>query len=251
MPPRKKREPQAKPERSERPEPAFLWERLDRPAPAPRSTLTPRRIARAAVAIADAEGLDAVTMRRLATDLGVAPMAAYRYVSGKDELLELMVDHVYGEMTPPEGAKDWRQAARALAQRTRAVLLQHPWVARAAVFTLTPNQVAVVESALASLAELDLDVDTMMAVCRAVDSYVKGAVDREIGLAELMQEQGWSSADETRIALAPRMNWLMNTGRYPTYARYINEATRKDDAQWQFEIGLNAVLDGIAARLGI
>ncbi|KAK1178488.1 TetR/AcrR family transcriptional regulator [Streptomyces sp. NBS 14/10] len=248
MPPRKKREPQAQPER---PEPAFLWERLDRPAPAPRSTLTPRRIAQAAVAIADTEGLDAVTMRRLATDLGVAPMAAYRYVSGKGELLELMVDHVYGEMSPPEGAKDWRQAMRTLSQRTRSVLLQHPWVARAAVFTLTPNQVAVVESALASLDELELDVDTMMAVCRAVDSYVKGAVDREIGLAELMQEQGWASADETRIALAPRMNWLMNTGRFPTYQRYINEATRKDDAQWQFETGLDAVLDGIAARLGI
>ncbi|MGO4750639.1 TetR/AcrR family transcriptional regulator, partial [Streptomyces sp. 2MCAF27] len=211
----------------------------------------PRRIAQAAVAIADTEGLDAVTMRRLATDLGVAPMAAYRYVSGKGELLELMVDHVYGEMSPPEGAKDWRQAMRTLSRRTRSVLLQHPWVARAAVFTLTPNQVAVVESALASLDELNLDVDTMMAACRAVDSYVKGAVDLEIGLSELMQEQGWASADETRIALAPRMNWLMNTGRYPTYQRYINEATRKDDAQWQFETGLDAVLDGIAARLGI
>ncbi|MDX3232128.1 TetR/AcrR family transcriptional regulator [Streptomyces sp. ME19-01-6] len=250
MPPRKKRETQAKPERHES-DAAFLWERLDRPAPAPRSTLTPQRIAQAAVAIADAEGIDAVTMRRLATDLGVAPMAAYRYVSGKDELLELMVDHVYAEMTPPEGAEDWRQAARTRAQRTRAVLLQHPWVARTAVSTLTPNQVAVAESALASLAELDLDVDTMMAVCRAVDSYVKGAVDREIGLTELMQEQGWSSADETRVALAPRMTWLMNTGRYPTYQRYINEATRKDDAEWQFETGLDAVLDGIAARLGI
>ncbi|MFI1329564.1 TetR/AcrR family transcriptional regulator [Streptomyces sp. NPDC020845] len=250
MPPRKKQETQPKPEQGE-PEAAFLWERLNRPAPAPRSMLTPERIARAAVAIADAEGLDAVTMRRLATDLGVAPMAAYRYVSGKGELLELMVDHVYGEMSPPEGAEDWRQAMRTLSQRTRSVLLQHPWVARAAVFTLTPNQVAVVESALASLDELDLDVDTMMAVCRAVDSYVKGAVDREIGLAELMQEQGWASADETRSALAPRMTWLMNTGRYPTYQRYINEATRKDDVQWQFETGLDAVLDGIAARLGI
>ncbi|MEU1664127.1 TetR/AcrR family transcriptional regulator [Streptomyces sparsogenes] len=250
MPPRKKRETQAKPEQHE-PDAAFLWERLDRPAPAPRSTLTPQRIARAAVAIADAEGIDAVTMRRLATDLGVAPMAAYRYVSGKDELLELMVDHVYGEMTPPGGAEDWREAMRARSRRTRAVLLQHPWVARTAVFTMTPNQVAVIESALASLDELGLDLDTMMAICRAVDSYVKGAVDREIGLAELMKEQGWSSADETRVALAPRMTWLMNTGRYPTYRRYINEATRKDDADWQFDTGLDALLDGIAARLGI
>ncbi|MDX3103543.1 TetR family transcriptional regulator [Nonomuraea angiospora] len=77
-----------------------LWARLERPAPALWQMLTPQRIATAAVGIADAEGLDAVTMRRLATELGVAPMAPYRYVSGKDELLELMVDRGAG----PTGA---------------------------------------------------------------------------------------------------------------------------------------------------
>jgi AcrR family transcriptional regulator len=87
-------------------------------------SLTARRIAEAAVGIADAEGLDAVTMRRLAAELGVAPMAAYRYVSGKDELLELMVDFVYGELELPEEAMDWREAMRTLALRVRAVLLK-------------------------------------------------------------------------------------------------------------------------------
>ncbi|WP_405923708.1 TetR/AcrR family transcriptional regulator [Streptomyces sp. NBC_00035] len=254
MPARRKEEKQVTPEPSEPSGPresASLWERLDRPAPAPRSTLTPQRIAAAAVAIADTEGLDAVTMRRLAADLGVAPMAAYRYVSGKDELLELMVDHIYGELALPGEAKDWREVLRGLALHTRAVLLGHPWVTRTAIFTLTPNQLAVPERALSALDGLDLDADTMMAVCRTVESYVQGAVGFEIGLTDLLREQGWSSTKEARTGLAPRMTWLIGTGRYPTYERYLQEAGRKDDLEWQFETGLDSVLDGIAARLGI
>jgi AcrR family transcriptional regulator len=83
-----------------------------------------------AVEIADAEGLDAITMRRLATELGVTPMAAYRRVSGKDDVLELMLDLVYGDLEVPGDATDWRRAMRALALSTRALVLKHPWLAR-------------------------------------------------------------------------------------------------------------------------
>jgi len=228
-----------------------LWERLERPAPAPRATLTPQRIAAAAVSLADSEGIDAVTMRRLATDLGVAPMAAYRYVGGKDELLELMVDFVYGELTLPDDAAGWRTTMRTLALHNRAVLLKHTWMARAAVLALTPNQLAVPERVLTALDGLGMDVDTTMAVFRTVTAYVDGAVAAEIGLLRLMRDRGWSDTHESRTGLAPRMNWLMGTGRYPAYQRYIHEATRKDDQQWQFETGLDCVLDGIAARMGI
>ncbi|MFG2296207.1 TetR/AcrR family transcriptional regulator [Streptomyces sp. NPDC048603] len=228
-----------------------LWERLERPAPTPRNTLTPARIAAAGVGIADAEGLDAVTMRRLAGELGVAPMAAYRYVTGKDELLELMVDSVYGELELPDGADGWRETMRTLALRIRTVLLKHPWVTRAAWCGPTPHQLAVPEAALAALDGLGLDADAMMAVHHTVTAYVQGAVDSEIGLYQLMRVQGWSTHQETRTGLAPRMTWLMGSGRYPGYERYIGEAAHKDDLQWQFETGLDCVLDGIAARLKI
>ncbi|MCP3821449.1 TetR/AcrR family transcriptional regulator [Streptomyces sp. A3M-1-3] len=228
-----------------------LWERLDRPAPAPRTSLSPERIAKAAVAIADAEGLDAVTMRRLASALGVVPMAAYRYVTGKDELLELMIDHAYGELELPSGEADWRQATRALALRLRAVSLQHPWVPRADWCGPTPNQLAVLEGALAVLSGNRFDADTSMAVYSTVTSYVRGAVDLEIGLNQLLRARGWSSQEEARSELAPQMAWLMKTGRYPMCERYLGEAARKNDPQWQFEIGLDCVLDGIAARLKI
>ncbi|MBZ4319152.1 TetR/AcrR family transcriptional regulator [Streptomyces huiliensis] len=229
-----------------------LWERLERPAPAPRpAALSPARIAAAAVALADAEGLEAVTMRRLAADLGVAPMAAYRYVSGKDELIALMVDFVHGEMELPDGTEDWRKVMRAVGLRTRALMLKHPWTVRADHFSLTPNQFAVTERALTALGGLGLDADTMMAVFRTVSAYVHGAVGSEVGLSLMMRKRGWRTGDEAREGLAPEMTWLMNTGRYPATHQYLTEARRKDDAEWRFELGLDCVLDGVAARLGI
>ncbi|MET2717663.1 MULTISPECIES: TetR/AcrR family transcriptional regulator [Streptomyces] len=226
-----------------------VWERLDRPAPVPRTTLTPQRIARTAVAIADTEGLDAVTMRRLATELGVAPMAAYRYVNGKDELLELMVDFVYGEVELPDGTEGWHSTMRTLALRIREVLLRHAWVRRAAWCAPTPSQLAVPEAVLSVLDGVSLDMDTAMAVYNTVTAYVHGAVDSEVGLTQLLRVRGWSSREEARSGLASHMGWLLETGRYPMYERYVGEAGRKDDLQWQFETGLDCVLDGIAARL--
>ena len=73
----------------------------------------------------------------------------------------------------------------------------------------------------------------------------------EIGLQRLMSDRGWSSGHEIRDGLAPQMNWLMGTGRYPVYRRYIYEAVRKDDPRWLFETGLECVLDGVGARMGI
>ncbi|MFI9156890.1 TetR/AcrR family transcriptional regulator [Kitasatospora aureofaciens] len=235
----------------DKPQPS-LWERLDRPSPAPRTTLTPHRIAEAAVAIADTEGLDAVTMRRLATALGVAPMAAYRYVSGKDELIELMVDFVYGQLPLDTPADGWREAMRSLAVHLRAMNLAHPWIARAATpFSLSPNQLAVPERAFAALAERGLDADTTMAVFRTVAVYVHGSSASEVALEDLRRARGWSDGDETRAGLAPRMTYLMGTGRYPSYHQYLQQATRKDDPDWHFTTGLDCVLDGIAAHFGI
>ncbi|MBV2151896.1 TetR/AcrR family transcriptional regulator [Kitasatospora sp. SUK 42] len=237
-----------------------LWERLARPAPTPRTTLTPHRIAEAAVAIADTEGLDAVTMRRLATALGVAPMAAYRYVSGKDELIELMVDFAYGQLPLDTPADSWREAMHSMAVHLRAMNLAHPWTVRAGAqwtvraatqFFLSPNQLAVPERAFAALAESGLDADTTMAVFRTVSGYVHGSVAAEIALQTLRGDNGWSDGDETRAGLAPRMSYLMGTGRYPNYQHYLHQATRKDDPDWQFETGLACVLDGIAAHFGI
>ncbi|MGX5213002.1 TetR/AcrR family transcriptional regulator [Streptomyces violaceus] len=230
-----------------------LWERMERPAPAPRTSLTLERIAAAAVEIADEEGGAAVTMRRLATKLGVAPMAAYRHVNGKDDLWALMIDRVSRELTVPDGATDWREVLRSYALQTRELMLAHPWMAvmPTQVIMLTPSRMAVAERQLAALAVCGLDADSVMAAFRTITSYVHGAAQAEIAIREYQERHGWTSGDETRRALAPQMVYLMSTGRYPTYDQYALSAARKDDRAWEFAFGLDCVLDGIAQRLGI
>ncbi|RFU39782.1 TetR/AcrR family transcriptional regulator [Actinomadura logoneensis] len=229
-----------------------LWERLERPAAAPRQTLTLDRIADTAVGIADAEGLDAITMRGLATRLGVAPMAPYRHIQNKDELLEVMVDRVYGELTLVRGAT-WRETLREHALRTRALMHAHPWLTElpATLSPLSPHRVGVVEHALSALDGLGLDADTMMAVYRAVGFYTQGATEAELTYQRFMRRQGFDSPTDLRIGMAPHMTYLMGTGRYPTYRRYLHEAAHKDDADWQFATGLDAVLDGIETRFNL
>jgi AcrR family transcriptional regulator len=230
-----------------------IWQRIERPARGPRPTLTHARIAGAAVELADAEGLDAVSMRRLAERLGVATMALYRYVAGKSDVFELMLDAVVGEIALPADA-GWRAVTRAVAQEVREAGLRHPWLMEVFVRTpdaMTPHLLALVERSLASLDGLGLDVDAMMAVFGTVNAFARGATAAEVAQVEANRRRGWSSDKEARRALLPQIRWLMETGDYPTVTRYVLDGSNEDDPKWQFEFGLECVLDGIAARLGI
>jgi AcrR family transcriptional regulator len=229
-----------------------LWERVEGSTRGPRPTLTHGQIARAAVEIADAEGLGAVSMRRLAERLGVATMGLYRYVTGKDEIYELMLDAVAAEIELPDAG--WREVADAYARQTRALSLRHRWMQQA--FTrvpasLSPANVALTEKALNSVDGLGLDVDTMMAVFGVVSSFARGAVVAEVAQHEALERHGWDNEDDVRLAYLPYVRWMLGTGRYPALSRYIIDGSNEDDAEWQFEFGLTCVLDGIAARLGI
>src|SRR5262245_25957268 len=107
-----------------------IWARPDRAGRGPRPAHSRAAIAAAAVRIADAEGLDAVSMRRLAAELGAGATSLYRYVARKDDLLDLMVDAVVGEGPPPAAPSgDWRADLREIAYSTRALILRHPWAA--------------------------------------------------------------------------------------------------------------------------
>src|SRR4051812_38137775 len=94
--------------------------------PPPRARLTPQRVVDAAVALADRDGLDAMTMRRLGNELGVEAMSLYKHVADKDDLLSRMIDRVYAEIVLPS-ERDWRAFMRQRALSIRAVLAQHPW----------------------------------------------------------------------------------------------------------------------------
>jgi AcrR family transcriptional regulator len=229
-----------------------LWERIEGSTRGQRPTLTHDQIARAAVEIADADGLSAVSMRHLAERLGIATMGLYRYVSGKDDVYELMMDQVAGEISLPDG--DWRVVADAYARQLRALTLRHPWLYQAfsrVPASLSPANVALMEKALNSIDGLGLDVDTMMAVFGAVNSFARGAVFAEVAQREALERHGWESEDDARMAYLPLVRWMLGTGRYPALSRYIIDGSNQDDADWQFEFGLKCVLDGISARLGI
>jgi AcrR family transcriptional regulator len=234
---------------------ASLWERLERPREAGRGSLNAAAIGAAAVALADAEGIEAVSMRHVASRLGVAPMALYRYVAGKTEVFELMVDAVYAEAELPAHGGGWREVLRAHAEQTRSLALRHPWLshvaARTLAVSLTPNRAAATERGLAALARLGVDPDTAMGVLDTVTHYARGAVAAEVAQADAMAREGWGSRDDLRGGLSLHMNWLMDTGRYPAYRAWTRGAARKDDFDWRFAFGLDCVLDGVAARLGV
>ena len=229
-----------------------LWERVEGSPRGPRPALTHDQIARAAVEIADADGLSAVSMRHLAERLGVATMGLYRYVTGKDEVYELMLDAVAADLSLPDAG--WRTVADAYARQLRALSLRHPWMYQAFArvpASLSPANVAVIEKALGSIDGLGLDVDTMMAVFGTVNSFARGAAFAEVTQRESLERHGWDSDDDARLAYMPWVRWMLSTGRYPKLTRYIIEGSNEDDPEWQFEFGLTCVLDGIAARLGI
>ena len=230
----------------------MLWERIEGSSRGPRPTLTHSQIAHAAVEIADTDGLSAVSMRHLAERLGIATMGLYRYVTGKDEVYELMLDAVATEIELPEAG--WRAVADAYARQMRALSLRHRWLQQAFArvpASLSPANLALMEKALTSIDGRGLDVDTMMAVFGAVGSFARGAVVAEVARHESLERHGWESDDDVRLAYLPMVRWMLDSGRYPAVSRYIVEGSNEDDAEWQFEFGLSCVLDGISTRLGI
>ncbi|GAA1672729.1 TetR/AcrR family transcriptional regulator [Glycomyces endophyticus] len=230
--------------------PVTLWERLERPTRTPRQRLSGPLIAAKAVEIADEKGLCAVTMRTLAAELDAAPMAAYRFVDGKDDLFAIMVNEVYAELAIPEGP--WRKVLREYAVQIRDMMHRHRWLSELpphVTMMPTPNHLASVDRALASLDGLGLDLEAMMTAVRTVAGFVHGTVGDEVALAELQQVSMAKSREEVREALGPQLQWMLATERYPVYERYIYESGCAEEPRVHFDAGLELVLDGIAARI--
>lgn len=228
------------------PEAAVVWERTEpvqRPAPPP---LTRDAIVRAALALADREGLAAVSLRNVGAALNAGPMRLYGYISTKEELLELMVDAVYGELVAmgPVG-REWREALRTVAHRMRDAARKHRWFIELLGGRphLGPNALAFLEASLAPLRDAPgfEDIDAVLLASAAFNAYVTGALRNEASdLASGMDEAQWQTAT------GPYVHRMIATGRFPTLARVFEDATHADpDAA--FDRGLDYLLDGIAA----
>ncbi|MFD9459388.1 TetR/AcrR family transcriptional regulator C-terminal domain-containing protein [Streptomyces sp. NPDC060027] len=228
--------------------PSSVWTR-PRPEPRRRAPGVDQYVA-AAMAIADAEGLAAVSMRRVAGDLGSGTASLYRYITNRDELVDLMVDAAQGEEPLPESAEDWRADLGAVAHALRTTLLRHPWLAGELTGrpAFGPNSLRRSESALSAAVALTPDITLASQALGAVRAYVLGSVAAQQALLRAEQRTGLSK-EEWQHSMGPYITEVLAAGQHPMLARRVHEAEELDP-DVEFAFGLDCVLDGLAARLG-
>ncbi|MFD9426648.1 MULTISPECIES: TetR/AcrR family transcriptional regulator C-terminal domain-containing protein [unclassified Streptomyces] len=213
--------------------------------------LTRDRIVRAAMHIADAEGLSGLSMRGVAARLGVAAMSPYRYVKSKDDLILLMADAAFGEetypATPPEG---WRARLELCARTLWKVYRRHPWLAQLAPLSrplVLPNLMVHAECALGALDGHGLEPATMMDVHVLLYSYVQG-------LAVSLEQEAQAEAatglteDEWMADQVESLRAIAGSAGYPVFAKVTAALADGYDLDLDvlFEFGLGPLLDGFA-----
>jgi AcrR family transcriptional regulator len=225
-----------------------VWARPERPSRGRAGGLDRQQIVRAAITIADREGLDALTMRRIAQQLGAGTMSLYWHVRSKDELIELMRDEVAGEQ-PLQPSGDWRSDLARFARDTRGMFLRHPWLASVAFGTppLGPNSLRQDELTMAAMSSLGVDLQTQGAVSAAVYFFVIGFVLRELEQEQVQRRTG-VTREEWLASVAPYIQQQLATGRYPNLQRAISSGGDLDNDA-AFESILNFILDAVAAQI--
>ena len=225
---------------------ALLWDPPDEPTRGPRPSLSRERIVAAAIEIADAEGLVGLSMRRIAAALGVGAMSLYRYVPGKDELIDLMVDQSYGEgvSLPTDGG--WRQRLAAACRGEWQHYHRHPWLLHVAQGRplLGPNSLRATEETLRILDGLGLDGREMIDVLVTTSSWVAGLARTSLE-ASLAEADTGVSDEEWWDAQRPYMEDVMAGERYPMLARVAEAGGFEGSSERSFEFGLARILDGI------
>lgn len=227
----------------------LAWEEPSRrPTPVP---LSREAILRAAIAIADREGLEAVSLRNVGAALQAGPMRLYGFVATKEQLLDRMVDEVYAEMHFERSSRDdWRTSMRAMARRMRHSARKHPWFVDllGGRPRLGPNALEHLEASLAILKDVPGfdDVDVLMQAVATVQAYVLGALRNEESELHAERQTG-KTESEWQQSVAPYIERMLATERFPTIARVVREATHPS-LDVVFDEGLECVLDGVEAR---
>lgn len=229
-----------------------LWTRV--PPQSRRPRLSREDLAATAMHIADTEGLDALSMRRLATELDVGTMTLYHYVRTKDELLTLLNDAVMGEVVVPSHLpipEDWRAALTLVAVRTRAAFVKHPWTLdNNDDPPIGPNSVRHFDQCLEAVASLDIPLADKLDIISLVDEYV-------MGYSRIERNNRAGDVDDEN-EMIDYVSVLIDTGAFPHLASLTNElglrplwrtvhSSLRDDKR--FTRNLNRLLDGIEASL--
>jgi AcrR family transcriptional regulator len=197
----------------------------------------------AAVAIADADGVDKVTFRAVAARLGVGVMSLYSYVPDKQALVYGMVAEVSGELRLPELTGDWRADVHRLAQEQRALLHRHPWLVTESshLQPLGPAMLAQLEWALGALEPTGLSAGERLETIAMLNWFIGNIVRGELATRAAPPPQS-----EQAAAQAEQMAELLATGRYPRFAAAITQSKPPEpDARPHFERLLDRILDGL------
>lgn len=215
------------------------------------NALNRAQIVARAVALLDEEGVDALTMRRLGTRLDAAATSLYRHVANRDELVELVVDEVYGEIRVPD-AGEWRESVSECARSVREMILRHPWMAsmigQVGLSYLGPNVMRLNEGMLAMLVGAGFPVDEAGPAISAVLSYVIGIGVNEASWLTMLARSGQSERDWQR-RLGPAVTRAV--ADYPHLRAQFADAEDEDPAESRernFAYGLERVLDGLEPR---
>ncbi|MFI9256038.1 TetR/AcrR family transcriptional regulator C-terminal domain-containing protein [Streptomyces sp. NPDC053069] len=223
-------------------DPQQLWLTSDQPRRGRKPAYSREAITAAAVALADAEGLEAVTMRKVAAQVGAGVMSLYSYAPDKETLLNLMVDHVSGELpTTNTPTGDWRADLKAIAHLQRTHMLRHPWLP-AALSTRRipgPNTLAFLEHALAALRPTGLDGTAKLEIFAQLTAFVAGHVAHEIAQAAAAQSPDRSAAEARYLAT------VAADGHHPELAEALSAPGRPLTPEATFTRFLNRLIDGL------
>ncbi|OPC79129.1 TetR family transcriptional regulator [Embleya scabrispora] len=220
-----------------------------------REQLSREQIVAEAVRLLDIEGLEALSMRRLGTRLGAGATSLYRHVANKDELIELVVDEVYGELTVPEPGDpaNWRATIESCAYSVRAMVLRHPWVAvvlgQVGLAYLGPNVIRLSERMLAVVEGAGFAVEESDRVMSTVLAYVIGMATSEAAYLSMLARSG-RTEQELMESLQPSAEEAMRD--HPRVRESQSAMRGRDPEQLReanFDYGLQRMLDGLAVRL--
>jgi AcrR family transcriptional regulator len=227
----------------------LIWLQPDPPRP---RELSREQIVLAAVAVADERGAHALTMAAVARRLGpYSPMALYRYVSSKDGLVDLMLDHVIAEVElPPKPGRAWRSDIEAIASRTWEMVMRHGWYAQLVYSRppLGPNMMRRTEAMLQILTRRGASPADAMTYAALIDRHIFGSAMQDVEEREMEQRYGLTSAHEVATAITAVRDLAAASGNYPLLSAWMADprvATPTD----QFELSLGFLLDGLAGQL--
>lgn len=229
--------------------PEVIWARPERAGRGPKAAYSRADIAAAAVRIADAEGLDAASMRRVAAELGCGTMSLYNYVPRKEDLYELMVDAISAEHELWEPSGDWRAEMVRVAHQTRELMLRHPWLPRlmSPVYGFSPNALRYLEHCLTCLDPFEGTYGTKFELIAMLNGMVTTYVGNELATAERVRSLPWSEEQENAVRGA-YLGGQVAGGGYPRLAAAFLEDSGPIDLEAVFERMVLRVLDGFSSR---